>query len=148
MTLIDGGIYPYFIGSHTSAWAQPNDNGYNALFHSLYGAAVQLWRTNHPFMPFDRVASNWCIAEAVRQVLIINACTQPHNNTIHAHTQHNSCTHTTQFSNSAIHARTQHNSCTHTTQFIHAHNTIDVHTHNTTQPGKCETCWRSGIMER
>lgn len=70
MTLIDGGIYPYFIGSHTSAWAQPNDCGLNALWHSAYGTAVQKWRTNHPFMPFDRIAANWCMAEAIKQVHI------------------------------------------------------------------------------
>ena len=68
MTLIEGGIYPYFIGSHTSAWAQPNDCGVNALYKAEYGKAVQTWRANRPFMPFDRVSFNWCCSRAMMEV--------------------------------------------------------------------------------
>ena len=41
MTLMEAGIFPYFIGSHTSAWAQSNDCGLNGLFKTEYGRAVQ-----------------------------------------------------------------------------------------------------------
>ena len=68
MTLINAGIYPYFIGSHTSAWAQPNDCGLNGLYKSEYGKAVQMWRGKFPFMSYDRVAFNWCCARAIMQV--------------------------------------------------------------------------------
>ncbi len=69
MTLIEGGIYPYFLGSHTSAWDQPNDVGLNAMYKAEYGKAVQTWRGDNPVMPFDRVAFNWCCARAIMQVL-------------------------------------------------------------------------------
>ena len=68
MTLIDAGIYPYFIGSHTSAWDQPNDNGLNGLYKAEYGKAVQTWRRTHPLMAFDRIAFNKCCAQAIKQV--------------------------------------------------------------------------------
>ena len=64
-TLIEAGIFPFFIGSHTSAWHQPNDCGINALWKAEYGKAVQLWRSCHPFMTFDRVAFNWCANRAI-----------------------------------------------------------------------------------
>ena len=77
-TLIDSGIYPYFIGSHTSAWHQPNDNGFNGMWKAEYGKAVQRWRGAHPLMPYDRIAFNWCCAGALLQVftclLFIFAC--------------------------------------------------------------------------
>ena len=68
MTLINAGVYPYFIGSHTSAWHQPNDCGLNGMYKAEYGKAVQRWRVSHPFMPFDRVTFNKCCAEAVLRV--------------------------------------------------------------------------------
>ena len=34
MTLIKRGFFPFCIGSHTSAWDQPNDVGPNAMFKS------------------------------------------------------------------------------------------------------------------
>ena len=68
MTLIEGGIYPYFIGSHTSAWHQPNDCGLNAMYKACYGKAVQKWRGYHPFKQFDRIAFNWCCSDAILQV--------------------------------------------------------------------------------
>ena len=68
MTLIEAGIYPYFIGSHTSAWAQPNDNGLNAMYKGEYGAAVQSWHEQNPFRIFDRQAFNFCCVKAIMQV--------------------------------------------------------------------------------
>lgn len=67
MTLIAAGIFPFFIGSHTSAWDQPNDCGINALYKAEYGKAVQVWRSAHPFMTYDRVAFNWCCNRAILQ---------------------------------------------------------------------------------
>lgn len=74
MTLIGAGVYPYFIGSHTSAWHQPNDDGFNGSYKAEYGKAVRLWRGDRPYMPFDRVAFNWCCARAMQQVPYIYIC--------------------------------------------------------------------------
>ena len=65
-TLIDAGIYPFFIGSHTSAWAQPNDVGLNMSWKSKFKAAVKQWRLNNPFSPFDRIAYNKCCVAAIQ----------------------------------------------------------------------------------
>ena len=59
------GIFPFFIGSHTSAWHQPNDNGINASYKANFYKAVKRWRHRHPFSPFDRVAFNECAAQAI-----------------------------------------------------------------------------------
>ena len=66
-TLITAGIFPFFIGSHTSAWHQPNDCGINALYKAEYGKAVQVWRGCYPYMTFDRVTFNWCCTRAIMQ---------------------------------------------------------------------------------
>ena len=63
--LIDAGIYPFFIASHTSAWHQPNDCGLNALYKSKFNAAVRRWRLANPYSVFDRVCFNKCCYEAV-----------------------------------------------------------------------------------
>ena len=60
------GIYPFFIASHTSAWAQPNDCGLNALYKSKYFVAVKAWRRANPFSVYDRIAFNECAAEAIQ----------------------------------------------------------------------------------
>ena len=60
------GIYPFFIASHTSAWAQPNDCGLNALYKSKFFAAVKRWRRDNPFAPYDRSAFNECVVEAIK----------------------------------------------------------------------------------
>ncbi len=82
MTLIDGGVFPYFIGSHTSAWHQPNDNGLNK---AEYDKAVQLWRGNHPLMVFDLIAFNWCCARAIQEVRThaFLICPKPHQQEVH-----------------------------------------------------------------
>ena len=37
LCVVYAGYLPFFIGSHTSAWAQPNDCGLNAKYKSHYG---------------------------------------------------------------------------------------------------------------
>ena len=63
--LMDNGIFPFFIASHTSAWAQPNDCGLNASYKAKFKAAVRRWRLTFPFSVFDRVAFNKCVVEAI-----------------------------------------------------------------------------------
>lgn len=69
-TLIDAGVFPFFIGSHTSAWHQPNDNGLNASYKSEFRKAVKRWRLANPYGVFDRVAFNKCAVEAWHAVQI------------------------------------------------------------------------------
>ena len=67
-TLIDAGIFPFFIASHTSAWTQPNDCGLNAMYKAQFRAAVKRWRLTFPYSVFDRIAFNKCCVEAILAV--------------------------------------------------------------------------------
>ena len=58
-------IYPFCIGSKTSFFAQPNDNGANAKFHAEFGKQKKAWRIAHPYSDFDRAAYNECLRRAV-----------------------------------------------------------------------------------
>ena len=95
-TLIEADIYPFFIASHSSAWAQPNDDGLNGLYKAMYGRAVQAWRAANPYMVFDRQQYNWCCAYAIVQVFQV--CIYTHTHSLHVthslHATHSFCTHT------------------------------------------------------
>ena len=69
-TLMDAGIFPFFIASHTSAWAQPNDVGLNICYKSRYSKAVKRWLLANPYDTFDRVSFNQCCAEAIAEARI------------------------------------------------------------------------------
>ena len=64
-TLIEGGFFPFCIGSHTSAWAQPNDCGVNASFKATLGRMIHRWRVANPLSVFDRVTYNRCLVKTV-----------------------------------------------------------------------------------
>ena len=66
--LIKHGFFPFCIGSHTSAWDQPNDNGPNATFKAILGRCIHEWRMLHPFCVFDRSAFNQCVVKAVHKM--------------------------------------------------------------------------------
>ena len=38
--LLQNNVFPFFLASHTSVWAQPNDNGPNMRFHKSIETAV------------------------------------------------------------------------------------------------------------
>ena len=63
--LILHGFFPFCIGSHTSAWAQPNDDGVNGQQKAILGRCIHEWRALRPFGIFDRSAYNECLAKAV-----------------------------------------------------------------------------------
>ena len=65
-TLMDAGIFPFFIASHTSAWHQPNDVGLNICYKSRYCKAVKRWLLASPYSTFDRVSFNQCCANSLR----------------------------------------------------------------------------------
>ena len=69
-TLMDAGIFPFFIASHTSAWHQPNDVGLNISYKSRFAKAVKRWLLANPYDIFDRVSFNKCCAEAIAEVRI------------------------------------------------------------------------------
>ena len=69
-TLMDAGIFPFFIVSHTSAWHQPNDVGLNISYKSRFAKAVKRWLLAFPYSTFDRVSFNKCCVEAIAQVRI------------------------------------------------------------------------------
>lgn len=66
--LNDHFIFPFCIGSHTSAWAQANDCGINAKFKAEYGRAKKDWRILHPFSLFDRQAYNKCLYKCMMKI--------------------------------------------------------------------------------
>ena len=66
--LIKHGFYPFCIGSHTSAWHQPNDVGPNAKFKATLGKVIHEWRVLHPFSVFDRTAFNHCLARTIAKM--------------------------------------------------------------------------------
>jgi len=48
MILYRNNVFPFFLASHTTAWAQPNDCGINAALNAVYGAKFREWRrTNY-----------------------------------------------------------------------------------------------------
>ena len=65
--MIEHGFYPFCIGSHTSAWDQPNDNGFNAMFKAVLGRTIHEWRINNPFSVFDRCAFNACVVKTMQE---------------------------------------------------------------------------------
>ena len=63
--LISHGFFPFCIGSHSSAWHQPDDDGPNAMLKGILGRVIHDWRVSHPFCVMDRAVYNRCLAEAV-----------------------------------------------------------------------------------
>ena len=63
--LVKHGFFPFCIGSHTSAWHQPNDDGANAMMKAILGRTIHEWRISNPFNVMDRAAFNRCLATTV-----------------------------------------------------------------------------------
>ena len=66
---------PFCYGSHTSAWAAPNDDGANAMIKAIQGRTIHNWRVVNVLSVFDRPAYNRCLVESVgimRQRLATN----------------------------------------------------------------------------
>lgn len=68
--LIKHAFFPFCIGSHTSAWDQPNDCGPNAIMKCQLGKIIHLWRVENPFSIFDRTAFNKCLVKTIHEMTL------------------------------------------------------------------------------